>query len=158
MNLADEMEVSYQAVSNWERGNSMPDIGKLEQLCQILQIGIDELLGADTAKGLTKLMHQDPDAGIVTLEEIREFVPMLHPEYVKKVVGQNLGGAEESQEGQRKLSPQMMIGLAPFLSPKVLNELSMRAKGRFGFEEISMLAPFLDDSKVLKTLVMKMRE
>ena len=25
MELADEMEVSYQAISNWERGNSMPE-------------------------------------------------------------------------------------------------------------------------------------
>ena len=27
--LADKMDVSFQAVSNWERGNSMPDISKL---------------------------------------------------------------------------------------------------------------------------------
>lgn len=27
--LADRMDVSFQAVSNWERGNSMPDISKL---------------------------------------------------------------------------------------------------------------------------------
>ena len=33
LQLADMMEVSYQAVSNWERGNSMPDISKLADLC-----------------------------------------------------------------------------------------------------------------------------
>ena len=45
MNLADEMGVSYQAVSNWERGNSMPDISKLPELCKILQISFEELVG-----------------------------------------------------------------------------------------------------------------
>ena len=30
--LADKMNVSFQAVSNWERGNSMPDLSKLPQL------------------------------------------------------------------------------------------------------------------------------
>ena len=45
MNLADEMGVSYQAVSNWERGNSMPDISKLEDLSKELGASIDEILG-----------------------------------------------------------------------------------------------------------------
>ena len=45
MNLADAMGVSYQAVSNWERGNSMPDISKLEDLCNALDLSIGELLG-----------------------------------------------------------------------------------------------------------------
>lgn len=43
MNLADEMGVSYQAVSNWERGSSMPDIGKLEELCQILELSLEQV-------------------------------------------------------------------------------------------------------------------
>ena len=48
-NLADAMGVSYQAVSNWERGNSMPDIAKLEQLCGVLHITVNELLGMEEA-------------------------------------------------------------------------------------------------------------
>ncbi len=43
--LADKLFVSFQAVSNWERGNSMPDISKLEDLCNILEISVEELLG-----------------------------------------------------------------------------------------------------------------
>ena len=44
-NLADQLLVSYQAISNWERGNTLPDIEKLPQLATIFQLSIDELLG-----------------------------------------------------------------------------------------------------------------
>ena len=39
------MGVSFQAVSNWERGASMPDIGKLPELARALGVSVDELLG-----------------------------------------------------------------------------------------------------------------
>ena len=42
--LADKMDVSFQAVSNWERGNSMPDISKLPQLAELFGCTVDELL------------------------------------------------------------------------------------------------------------------
>ena len=45
MDLADAMGVSYQAVSNWERGNSLPDISKIEQLCKELDISFDVFQG-----------------------------------------------------------------------------------------------------------------
>ena len=48
--LADFMGVSYQAVSNWERGNSMPDISKLEDLCSVLGISVAELLGIENSE------------------------------------------------------------------------------------------------------------
>ena len=92
MNLADAMEVSYQAVSNWERGNSMPDIAKLEQLCQILQISIDQLLGMeDEAKTVRRIMQKD-EAAIagVTMKEIENIAPLLPPKEVTKLVNMNL--------------------------------------------------------------------
>ena len=44
MELAEEMSVSFQAVSSWERGSTMPDISRLPQLCDTLGISIDQLL------------------------------------------------------------------------------------------------------------------
>ena len=54
MELADLMGVSYQAVSNWERGNSMPDIAKLGDLAKALEVSIDMLLGNETPIQLAK--------------------------------------------------------------------------------------------------------
>ena len=45
MELADRMGISFQAVSNWERGVSMPDISKLLELSEVLGITVDEILG-----------------------------------------------------------------------------------------------------------------
>ena len=47
MELADQMGISFQAVSNWERGSSMPDISKLPELAEILGVSIDQLLGEE---------------------------------------------------------------------------------------------------------------
>ena len=42
--LAEQLSVSYQAVSNWERGESMPDIFKLPTLAAVLGTSVDALL------------------------------------------------------------------------------------------------------------------
>ena len=42
--LAEKMDVSVNAVSKWERGLNLPDISKMPELCNILEITINELL------------------------------------------------------------------------------------------------------------------
>ena len=44
--LADALGISFQAVSNWERGNSMPDISRLSELAEIFDVSVDDILGA----------------------------------------------------------------------------------------------------------------
>ena len=45
--LAEKLGVSHQAVSNWERGESMPDISILPKLAALLGTTTDNILSAD---------------------------------------------------------------------------------------------------------------
>ena len=42
-----EMGVSSQAVSRWERGNSLPDISLIKGICDVLSISANTLLGIE---------------------------------------------------------------------------------------------------------------
>ena len=42
--LAEKLNVTRQAVSNWERGKTQPDIDTLHKIADILEISIDELI------------------------------------------------------------------------------------------------------------------
>lgn len=55
--LADKMMVSYQAGANWERGNSLPDISKLVELSQILEVSIEELLDSEQEAKIVEKNH-----------------------------------------------------------------------------------------------------
>ena len=83
MELADKLGISFQAVSNWERGNTMPDISKLPELAEIFHVTTDELLGEasglvrSAAKGeMEQYMAENP----VTVEEFTQAAPLLPPD------------------------------------------------------------------------------
>lgn len=46
--IANEMHVSRQTISSWERGNSYPDINSLVNLSDYYQVSLDVLLKEDT--------------------------------------------------------------------------------------------------------------
>lgn len=70
MDLADAMGVSYQAVSNWERGNSMPDISKIPEICQVLGLSFEELVGEKSRTTRTvKRMIDGEDGRKIGLSE-----------------------------------------------------------------------------------------
>lgn len=45
--LAEKLYVTNRAVSKWERGLSLPDAGKMLDLCNILSINVNELLNGE---------------------------------------------------------------------------------------------------------------
>ena len=130
MNLADAMGVSYQAVSNWERGNSMPDISKLEQLCSVLQISVNQLLGMEDAAAVEPVL----DVQEMTVAELKEAASALPPAEIKAKV--------KAEKKKRKLDLDSLIAVAPFLDEDTLDELLADAKLDEA-EDLAGLAPFL---------------
>lgn len=135
MNLADEMGVSYQAVSNWERGNSMPDISKLPELCKILNISFEELVGeripeTDTVEKLL----QDENAD-VTLEEMAQVGQLVKPDKIESKVNETI-------EKGGKISFSVLVSLAPFMDKEILGKLAEEIAD-IDLRKLCGIAPFL---------------
>ena len=47
--LADKLNVTYQAVSKWERGENLPDILIIKEISKLYKIDINELMDLDTS-------------------------------------------------------------------------------------------------------------
>lgn len=142
--LADEMGVSYQAVSNWERGNSMPDISKLEELCRILRIGIDELLSSNEkgAAVIEKVLSEGENP--LTLIELGEVAQMLPPDEVQSQV-------ESVQKQEERVNLSELVQIIPFLDEEYLGKM-MENVVVDRIEAVCASAPFLDE-KTLNRLM-----
>lgn len=137
LQLADAMGVSYQAVSNWERGNSMPDISKLADLCSTLGLAVNELLDVEgkTSTAVTKAMEK----GELAEEELEEIVPMLPPDQVVDFV----------KKAKKKMNLSTIMNLAPFLDEEYLSNLVDEAELE-DLSQVVCLAPFLSGSCLRK--------
>ncbi|MBQ9323382.1 MAG: helix-turn-helix transcriptional regulator [Clostridia bacterium] len=138
MALADAMGVSYQAVSNWERGNSMPDISKLPELCELLGVTFEKLAGGPSreAETLEKVLEGAP----VTPEEAVQVASLLPPETVKE-------SAEQAQK-EAGIDFETLMGLAPFLDEGYLDELAQELAVS-DLNQVVALAPFLHERTVI---------
>ena len=145
MDLADAMGVSYQAVSNWERGNSMPDISKIPDLCKLLDLDFEQMVGGESRA--TKAAHRimEDENAKVTMEELADVVPILKPEQVDKVINDNM----DSDSKEEKIDIKMLIGLAPFLSEEKLDAMVDRIKAD-DLGALVGLAPFLSKKTLRK--------
>ena len=147
MELADKMNISFQAVSNWERGNSMPDISKLPELAQLFGVTIDEILGEKS-----ELVDSAADGKIdeylehntVTPEQLRDAAPILKPEQVDSII-------EKTQV--EKLRD--VADLLPFISRDLVNQLAKKAADDCNYGDLCEVAPFVDQN-IINEIARKM--
>lgn len=163
--LADVMGVSFQAVSNWERGASMPDIGKLPELAQALGVSVDELLGGGRGGELIRSVIDGSEETFVkneriTLSEAGEAAPLLKPKQVTRIVraideGKDQHDATAGRESsdsteQSKIDLESLVAIAPFLDEDYLDELAGRLAPNIGLGKLASLAPFVSEDALGK--------
>ena len=145
MELADKMGVSFQAVSNWERGNTMPDISKLPELAEIFHISVDELLIVKGKVTLVSAVLDDTIAayieeGKATEQEIADTLPILKPEQAKKI----LEKADISQFHD-------ISSFLPFIDSDALVEIAIEYVENGN--SVDELLPFLDENDVARLAI-----
>lgn len=166
MELADALGISYQAVSNWERGNTMPDISKLPELAEIFGVSIEEIL-CDERKGKIAEEMSEGKTPEMTKEELADFAPILPQEQFQKNFEENQSREpwnlsdlfalapfmEEEDVGRLALkfadsghAPSEFVGLAPFMDEKSLGEIVNRlTENGHAPSEFAGLVPFMDE-------------
>ena len=76
--VAEALHISYQAVSKWERDESLPDITLLQSIAELFQVSVDKLLGTSCEMNEDESMKtyqiKDEDAQQEINQQITEIV------------------------------------------------------------------------------------
>ena len=135
MELADRMGISFQAVSNWERGVSCPDIAKLSELSELLGVTIDSLLGNERAAEIVR--EAEKETPVLTREEFESVAPLLNQEQ-----------ADRAAEGT-SWDIGAFASAIPFLSGEFLSKVAKEKHEETGnLEDLVLLYPFLPEQQL----------
>lgn len=139
MELADRLGISFQAVSNWERGNTMPDISKLPEIAEIFNVSIEEILGDERKARIVQDIAEGQTPADVTAKDLADIAPIVSDEQFKKAY-------EQVDTDDSPVEFDTLMEIAPFLDDDVLGEfLKNYAKNGLTMQQVCALAPFCCD-------------
>lgn len=103
MELANRLGISYQAVSNWERGIAMPDISNLGALAGELGVSVDDIIGD---KKISSIIEGKPVEEKLTVDEFNAVSPLLEAEKNRELFGKiDYPDSVDSERDRIDLSP-----------------------------------------------------
>ncbi len=135
MELADRMNISFQAVSNWERGISMPDISKLPELANLFGVTIDVLLGEKSElidSAASGKFDEYLERNTVTIGELNQAAPVLTPKQVDTIF-----------EKTKINNLHEIADLLPFIGRDLINDLAHKTAESENYKDLDEIAPFV---------------
>ena len=104
--VADALHISYQAVSKWERDESLPDITLLPSIAELFQISIDKLLGNPYETKAEVPVNTDPDMDAEAQRSInQQITDVVNREFE---IGMREGRIPNAEELAEKISDFFM--------------------------------------------------
>ena len=143
LELADKMGISFQAVSNWERGTSMPDISKLPELAELFDVTIDYLLG-EHLKVIDKSINDNTQIGLnddlISIDEIEDLFPFLGTNITNDLA------VKAANNGKYK----ELALIAPFASKELIGNLALKLYEESGIAAVNDIVPFIPKHQILE--------
>ena len=142
MALADKLGISFQAVSNWERGLTMPDVAKLPEIAELFGVTIEELLGGGKNAEVIEKIANDVSPDDISAEVLADIAPIIPQDKFEE--------AFEKSSGSGKIDLKDLLALAPFLEEKTIDEKLAEyvEKGGVTLKDLMPLMPFASDKKI----------
>ena len=132
--LAEQLGVTFQAVSNWERGASFPDISNLSILCNLLGLDLYKLIGASQNPKLAEEILSKPDKlNDAPIDAIASVAPMIPSEQLMAIIRAKKSGIHDLAT---------LVQLAPFIDADLIEELGADLVPSH-ISEVVELSPFV---------------
>ncbi len=139
--LADRLNLTRQAVSRYETGESFPDVSVLIIIAEVFGVSLDELIASgNPTKGESNILSAASEGRVAVVENIADIVgvaPFLKPSVLDKLA------ASLSPKG---IDLSGIVDLAEFLNDESTAEMLKKVDaGTLDEELIRRLNPILDD-------------
>jgi len=149
--LAAMMNVSHQAVSKWESGQTLPDIQTMLELTRFFGITVEQLISqqdniekeneAQDVYQAPQMMDTNVDdepAGEsevknMSIQQLLQMAPYMSKETVEEI----------ANEIEERISAQQLARLAPYIRAECLENLMEKHRPELTWESLRRIAPYL---------------
>ena len=138
--LAEKLNLTRQAISKYETGDSFPDVSILIQIAEIFEITLDELINSgNPTKGESDIIKKIADGEMDSPVEINDVVnlaPLIKPSVL---------GALVSKLGEDGIDISHVVSLVQYLNGNdLLPLIHSVGHGALDEELLGKIIPFLD--------------
>ena len=138
--LAEKLNLTRQAISKYELGDSFPDISILIQIAKIFEITIDKLISSgNPTKGETEIIKNTPDTedgSSININDIVNLAPLIKPSIL---------GTFSKKLSNEGINISHIVSLANYLNDDdILQVISTANCDSLDDELLERIIPFLD--------------